>query len=125
MVESEEEIAAFGAELSDRFGPLPEEADQLLKLVAIKLLCRRANVEKLDAGPLGGVATFRHGTFANPEGLIAFITGEGERARVRSDQSLVLRRDWDTVAERLQGAETMLRQIVHIAEQTEPAAARA
>jgi transcription-repair coupling factor (superfamily II helicase) len=125
MVESEEEIAAFGAELSDRFGPLPEEANQLLKLVGIKLLCRRANVEKFDAGPLGGVATFRRGTFANPEGLIAFIAREGARARVRPDQSVVLKRDWDTVAERLKGAETMMRQIVRIAEQAEPAAARA
>ena len=125
MVESEEEIAAFGAELSDRFGPLPEEANQLLKLVAIKLLCRRANVEKFDAGPLGGVATFRHGTFANPEGLIAYIAEEGVHARVRPDQSLVLKRDWDTVAERLKGAETMMRQIVRIADQAAPAAARA
>ncbi|TIR87223.1 MAG: hypothetical protein E5X19_25545, partial [Mesorhizobium sp.] len=43
-----------GAELIDRFGPLPEEVTHLLKIVFIKALCRKANVEKLDAGPCRG-----------------------------------------------------------------------
>ena len=41
------------------------------KIVAIKALCRRANVEKIEAGPKGAVLSFRDNTFANPEGLIA------------------------------------------------------
>jgi len=48
------EIQSFGAELVDRFGPLPEEVQQLLEIVAIKALCKRANVEKVEAGPLRG-----------------------------------------------------------------------
>ena len=43
----------MGAEIVDRFGPPPPEVDLLLKLVRIKALCRRAHVEKLDAGPQG------------------------------------------------------------------------
>src|ERR1051326_3001027 len=46
-IEDEQEIEAFGAELVDRFGKLPEEVEHLLKIVAIKSLCRRANVEKI------------------------------------------------------------------------------
>ncbi len=49
-LETTGEIDAFGAELIDRFGPLPEEVQHLLKIVYIKSLCRKANVEKLDAG---------------------------------------------------------------------------
>ena len=51
------------------------------KIVAIKALCRRANVEKIDAGPKGAVLSFRDNTFANPEGLIAFIAQAGRRRR--------------------------------------------
>ena len=51
--EQAEDREALAAELIDRFGPLPPEADQLLKVVAIKGLCREANVAKIDVGPEG------------------------------------------------------------------------
>ncbi len=82
-IEDEREIEAFGAELVDRFGTLPLEVEHLLQIVAIKSLCRRANVERIEAGPKGAVITFRDNTFANPEGLIAFIREQGTGARVR------------------------------------------
>ena len=76
------EIDAFGAELIDRFGPLPEEVDSLLKVVFVKSLCRRANVEKVDAGPKGAVIAFRGNNFANGAGAHplyrrAGLDGEG------------------------------------------------
>ena len=67
------EIDAFAAELVDRFGTLPEEVENLLEIITIKQLCRRASVEKLDAGPKGAVLSFRNNLFANPEGLIGHI----------------------------------------------------
>ena len=67
-LENTQEIDAFGAELIDRFGSLPEEVEHLLKIVFIKALCRQANVEKLDAGPKGVVIQFRKREFADPVG---------------------------------------------------------
>ena len=58
-------IERFAAELIDRFGPLPDEVQHLLKIVAIKQLCRVAQVEKIDAGPKGGTITFRNNAFPN------------------------------------------------------------
>ena len=75
-----EEIDAFGAELIDRFGPLPDEVKHLLKIVFIKALCRTANVEKLDAGPKGVVIQFRNREFPNPAGWSAI---SASRARWR------------------------------------------
>ena len=92
-IDDEREIEPFAAELVDRFGPLPKEVEHLLQIVAIKALCRRANVEKIDAGPKGVVLAFRDNIFANPEGLVAFIREQGASVRVRpGPEGGVLRR---------------------------------
>ncbi len=120
-IEDEQEIEAFGAELVDRFGKLPEEVEHLLKIVAIKSLCRRANVEKIETGPKGAVMSFRDNSFANPEGLIAFIGKQGSAARVRPDMKVVLFYDWEKPAQRLHGTTAILRNLVRIAEQAKAA----
>ena len=111
-----EEIDAFGAEMIDRFGPMPEEVENLLKIVYIKSLCRRANVEKIDAGPKGVVIAFREGSFANPAGLVRWIGEQGSLAKIRPDQKIVLIRDWPQPIDRLKGCAVVLTQLVRIAE---------
>jgi len=120
-LDDEQEIEAFGAELVDRFGKLPVEVDHLLKIVAIKALCRRANVEKIDTGPKGAVLSFRDNTFNNPEGLIAFIRDQGIAARVRPDMKVVFFEDWEKPEHRLTGTAAILRALVSIAEQAKAA----
>jgi transcription-repair coupling factor (superfamily II helicase) len=120
-LDDEGEIDAFGAELVDRFGPLPIEVRHLLDVVAIKALCRRANVAKIDVGPKGAVLSFREDTFANPEGLVAFIREQGPGARVRPDMKVVFFDDWETPEERLKGAADILRRLVRIAERAKAA----
>jgi transcription-repair coupling factor (superfamily II helicase) len=115
-IEDAREIDGFGAELVDRFGPLPPEVDHLLKVVAIKALCRRANVEKIEAGPKGAVVTLRDNTFANPEALVAYIRDQGPSARVRPDMKVVFFEDWERPEDRLKGAARILRSLVRIAE---------
>jgi transcription-repair coupling factor (superfamily II helicase) len=120
-VEDEREIEAFAAEMVDRFGPMPQEVEHLLKIVAIKSLCRRANVEKIEAGPKGVVLQFRDNVFPNPDGLIAFIAREAPAVRVRPDQKVVVFHDWQRPAERLKGTTAVLRRLVSIAEHAEAA----
>jgi transcription-repair coupling factor (superfamily II helicase) len=115
-LETADAISQFGAELIDRFGPLPEEVEHLLKIVYIKSLCRRANVEKIDAGPKGIVISFREQHFANPPGLIKFIQDEGSLAKIRPDQKIVLSRDWPGPDDRLKGAAVVLTKLAQIAE---------
>ena len=80
-LDNEDDIENFGAELHDRFGPPPDEVRYLFKVAAIKNYCRRANVEKVDAGPKGVVLTFRDNSFAHPDRLVSFIREQGPAAR--------------------------------------------
>jgi transcription-repair coupling factor (superfamily II helicase) len=114
-------VDAAAAEMVDRFGALPGEVKTLLEIVAIKALCRRANVERVEAGPKGAVITFRDGVFANPEGLIAWIYEGSSVARVRPDQKLVIFRDWQKIADRLRGTKSLLETLVGIAESAKAA----
>jgi transcription-repair coupling factor (superfamily II helicase) len=109
------EIDAFGAEMIDRFGPLPDEVEHLLKVVYIKALCRTANVEKLDTGPKGVVIQFRNKEFPNPGGLIKIISEQGTLAKIRPDHSVVFIRDWQTPDKRLAGAAVLMTRLAKAA----------
>jgi transcription-repair coupling factor (superfamily II helicase) len=114
-IEDERDIEPFAAELSDRFGTPPPEVEHLLQIVAIKTLCRRANVEKVDAGPKGAVVAFRDNVFPNPERLIRFIGEQGGGARVRPDMKVVFFDEWSKPKQRLKGTMAILRNLVRLA----------
>ena len=114
-LEQDEDIETMGAEIIDRFGPMPVEVTLLMRLVTIKALCRRANVEKLDAGAKGVTLAFRDNSFANPTGLVRWVTAQGSLAKVRPDMRVVVIRDFDELPERLEGTLTIMREIAKIA----------
>ncbi|MDP2732303.1 MAG: helicase-related protein, partial [Hoeflea sp.] len=109
------DIDGFGAEMIDRFGPLPVEVQHLLKIVFIKALCRKANVAKLDAGPKGVVVQFRNKEFANPAALVGYISRQGQLAKIRPDQSVVFIRDLPTPEKRVNGAAVVMTQLAELA----------
>ncbi|QJE72540.1 DEAD/DEAH box helicase [Aerophototrophica crusticola] len=78
---------ALAADLRHPGQPLPAEAEALLDLAELKLLCRRAGVESLDIGPKGAVLGLRPGV-EPPAG-----------AEVRDDGKL--RVTWDDPAGRM------------------------
>ncbi|HEY0918034.1 transcription-repair coupling factor [Devosia sp.] len=110
------EIDAAGAELIDRFGPLPPEVEALLKVILVKALCRAANVEKVDAGPKGAVITLRHNEFPNPAGLVRMVSDPSAHVRIKPDQKLVFARDWPKPEDRLKGTAAILSRMARLAE---------
>ncbi|HWA17578.1 MAG TPA: transcription-repair coupling factor, partial [Devosia sp.] len=110
------EIDAAGAELIDRFGPLPDEVEALLKVILVKALCRQANVEKVEAGPKGAVITLRHNEFPNPTGLVQMVSDSAMQARLKPDQKLVFAREWPNAASRLKGTAAILSRMAKLAE---------
>jgi len=118
---NDEEINAFAAELVDRFGPMPAEVGHLLEIVAIKGICKRAGIRKIDAGPKGAVLSFRHDQFANVAGLVEFVSQSPHDVKLRPDQKFVLRQAWPGERQRLKGA----RKIAEIIEEIAGAPSRA
>jgi transcription-repair coupling factor (superfamily II helicase) len=113
--EKAQDREALAAELIDRFGPLPPEADQLLKVVAIKGMCREANVAKIDVGPKGAVVSFRNDDFRNPLGLVQFVAKNQIAWRVRPDNKVVVKGEWETPEQRLAAAEKVLSELARLA----------
>jgi len=109
------EIDAAGAELIDRFGPLPEEVEALLKVILVKALCRTANVEKVEAGPKGAVVTLRNREFPNPAGLVRLVSEPQMQARIKPDQKIVFAREWPNAESRLKGTAAILSKMARLA----------
>jgi transcription-repair coupling factor (superfamily II helicase) len=120
-LDSDEDVNAARADLRDRFGPLPAEVDQLLDVIAIKALCRRANIEKVEAGPKGIIIAFRNNEAPNPEGLISYIAERGSFAKVRPDMKIVFLGEHEEAGKRLKPVNHLLRDLVRVAERKKAA----
>ncbi len=103
-IDDAERIEAFGAELIDRFGPLPDAAENLLTLMSIKLNARDAHIAKIDVGAKGALVSFWNDSFPNIPGLLGYVDRLKGTARLRPDNKLVIAREWGTPKARLNGA---------------------
>ena len=103
-LENRQEIEAFAAELIDRFGKLPEATDNLLKVIEMKLNCRKAQIVKLDVGPKGALVHFHNDRFPDLQGLIAYVQRLQGTAKLRPDSKLVITRPWPDPQSRVNGA---------------------
>jgi len=90
-MESHNELDQLTAELVDRFGVIPDEVKNLLDTISIKILCRMANVSKVDAGPKGVSLAFRNNSFPNPDRLIAHIASKNGQLILTGDHRLVMK----------------------------------
>ncbi len=106
-----EDVEAFAAELIDRFGDLPDEVQNLLDIVAIKQLCKKAGISSVEAGPKGAVLTFHENTPPNIEGLMHWVTSQRGAIKLRPDQKLVAIRQWDTPTKRARGVHSLMKEL--------------
>nr|MBA3526545.1 transcription-repair coupling factor [Sphingomonas sp.] len=103
-LEDKRAIDEYAAELIDRFGPLPLETSNLLKIVETKLNCKKAMVAKLDIGPKGAVVTFAESGFPDLQGLLGYIERLKGSAKLRPDSKLAVSRNWPRPEDGLNGA---------------------
>ena len=111
-LEDEQAIESFAAEMIDRFGDLPSEVETLLEVTKLKLLCKRAGIDRVDVGPKGGLIGFYKDQPPHPDKLIAWIGAQNGTVKPRPDQRLSLARNWEQPTQRLRGIYKVVKQLV-------------
>ena len=89
---SEAELTAYTSRLIDRFGPLPQEAQELLEVVRLRWLCCRLGIEKIF---LKGEQMTLYFTTHNPSywqsdtfgTLLNFLLSRSERCRLVEEKN--------------------------------------
>ncbi len=69
----------------------------------------------MEAGPKGILVNFRENRFANPAGLVEFISAQGKNAKLRPDHTLVYLARGDNPAERIREAGRLARGLARVA----------
>jgi len=111
-LETRQDIEGFAAELIDRFGAIPQEVENLMDIVAIKQLCRQANIDYVEAGPKGAVIGFRKGVANDPAKVMQWIAEKRGSIKIRpKDQKIIAVRHWETPAERVKGVQSLIREL--------------
>jgi transcription-repair coupling factor (superfamily II helicase) len=103
-VEDVDAVHTLAAELVDRFGKLPAEVGNLLKVIETKVHCRQATIVKLEAGAKGALISFHENRFGKPAKHVEFVQKNHAIAKLRPDHRLFIGRDWPTPEARLKGA---------------------
>ena len=114
-LQHDDELAAFGDELEDRFGPLPEDVRNLLRVMAIRLRCRMAGIERLTAGGGGLSVTLRPGGVADPEALLNWMH-RTNGAEMLDQASIRVRAEWIGTTRILSGTFGIVDEIARLAD---------
>lgn len=110
-VDDDESGNALMAELIDRFGPLPDEVRSLFEVMQIKRLCRKAHVEKVDAGPRGIVLSMRHADIKDPSVIMHAIT-QNSGWRLRPDQTILVKGNFEQAKPRVRGTKRAVEALI-------------
>ncbi|MBF0341646.1 MAG: transcription-repair coupling factor, partial [Magnetococcales bacterium] len=112
-LETANDIGEMRAELTDRFGHLPESASHLLRVMALKQACRRIKILKIDAGPKGASIQFHATPNVNPEGIIALLQQSHGAIRLNHEtQSLSIKdRAWEETNARIDELTAILKRL--------------
>jgi len=104
--DSDTVVGDLRAELADRFGPLPTEAEQLLDTVRIRVAARALGVEKVEAGDGKALVTFAATTPVEPDRLVRAIQESRGRLRMKREftiEATIARGEWPVVRDAILG----------------------
>jgi transcription-repair coupling factor (superfamily II helicase) len=85
-----EEIAALKEEMLDRFGRPPEEAENLISLMEIKIMLKKAGARRLESGAGGLTLTFGEEGPANYDRVMEMVMDPKRKARLSPNGKLFM-----------------------------------
>ena len=114
-LEEGQDVEGFAAEMVDRFGPIPQPTQNLLKLIQIKQNALVAQVSKIEVGARGTLVSFHDDAPPNVRALLAYVEKLGESAKLRPDSKLVINRVWADPVARLNGCLQLSKGLANLA----------
>ncbi|MGH8286790.1 MAG: transcription-repair coupling factor, partial [Steroidobacteraceae bacterium] len=106
--ESDETLDDLAAELVDRFGPMPQATQHLLRLARLKLRARAIGIRRMDLGPQGGHVQFEERNTVDPKAVIRLVQQPGREYRLEGPLKLRVGRAMPGDAERFEYAGSLL-----------------
>jgi transcription-repair coupling factor (superfamily II helicase) len=105
------EIDDLTTEIVDRFGELPSQAANLLRIARLRVRARRLGIRRMDFGGHGGHLVFEAQNSVDPKAVIRLIQDRSRRFRMDGPLKLRVTEDLDTDAERFEFATGLLAQL--------------
>jgi len=113
--ETKDGLNELRVEIIDRFGTLPGAARNLFRLTALRLLCDRLGIAKLDAGPEGGRVAFVDRPPIDTGDLIRLVQENATVYRFDGANGLRFTAACPEPEQRLEFVESMLDELRHTA----------
>ncbi|MEN8821059.1 MAG: transcription-repair coupling factor [Abyssibacter sp.] len=105
------DLRELKVEMIDRFGLLPERADQLFTLAGLRQRCEHIGIRQIKAGAGSARIEFKPKADVDPAALIAFIQSNPRKHRFDGATTIVAQWDQESPAGRLAAMVTLLDQL--------------
>jgi transcription-repair coupling factor (superfamily II helicase) len=112
---NEDDADHLMAEMTDRYGDLPPEAENLVEVSRVKVLLRELFVRSLDMTPDKAVIRLDPATPLSPEKLVALIAAKPDRLRLTGSDKLAFSLEGRTPIEALRFFLSSLRELSRFA----------
>jgi transcription-repair coupling factor (superfamily II helicase) len=107
----EDDVRATLAELADRYGPLPDEAELLGEVMIDKTIVRAMGALAYELAPTRIVLSFAAGTGLDPAKVTKLVTARGSRFKLTPDMRLAYNFDDAEKRDRMPAARKRLEQL--------------
>jgi len=86
----EADLSRIAADLRDRYGPLPEPAENLLTIMGVKLMAKAVRVSRIDGGARLVTITFSEDARISPDRIMALLKRNQGRIKLIAEFTLQL-----------------------------------